>query len=116
MLRSGAGRLGAIPRLAKGDKFSSFFAAGVVVFRVFVVNEEKLSPSACRRFVRLALRLILCTDALHEFILSEAGLVAWVPGSFPWGDRLASSQHRGTIHVPRAGVPSCTFGSAARAE
>ena len=52
MLRCGARRLGAILRLAKGDKFSSLVAAGVVVLFVFVVNEEKLSPSVCRRFVR----------------------------------------------------------------
>ena len=81
-----------------------------------MVNEEKLLPLACRRFVRPVLCLLLRTDVLHEFILSEAVRIAWVPGSFPWGDRLASVHKRGTIHVPRAGVPSCTFGSAARAE
>ena len=80
------------------------------------LTKKNFHPLSADVSYGLFLRLLLSMDALHEFILSEAVQIAWVPGSFPWGDRLASSQHRGTIHVPRAGVPSCTFGSAARAE
>ena len=85
--RCGAGWLGALPRLALAGALPHLPRLRRVSAVCVSLTGIKLQFSPAEVSYGYVLHLLRGMGVSYEFILNEAGRIAWVSGSIPWSDR-----------------------------